>query len=63
MLEGSQPPEAGFTSGNGTGFYELPYSGTDDVALLQDTSNIAEPGVWVFLVSGNDIYSGGEIVL
>ena len=33
----------------------MPCSGTEDVAMLTSSSNVGEPGVWVFQVDGTDI--------
>ena len=35
--------------------WEMPCSGTEDVAMLTSSSNVGEPGVWVFQVDGTDI--------
>ena len=35
--------------------WEMPCSGTEDIAMLTSSSNIGEPGVWIFQVDGTDI--------
>ena len=35
--------------------WEMPCSGTEDISMLTSSSNIGEPGVWIFQVDGTDI--------
>lgn len=51
------PALIGFDSGTGTTF-NLPGSGTDAVLMLNETSNIAVPGVFVFRIGPGGITSG-----
>ena len=50
---------AGFNFNDGVTvvFQTLPNSGTDDVTLLTTTSNVGNPGVWMFEVDEVDIGS------
>ena len=33
----------------------MPCSGTEDISMLTSSSNVGEPGVWIFQVDGTDI--------
>ena len=33
----------------------MPCSGTEDISMLTSSSNVGEPGVWIFQVDGMDI--------
>ena len=35
--------------------WEIPCSGTKDISMLTSSSNVGEPGMWVFRVDGTDI--------
>ncbi|KAL5008100.1 hypothetical protein ScPMuIL_013681 [Solemya velum] len=59
------PAQAGFDSGEGRLHHKLPHSGTNQAMLLEKTSNINVPGVWVYHighlrenVEGPDINTG-----
>ncbi len=41
---------AGYSSGNGVDYFELPQSGTEEMANLENTSNIGDPGRYLFNV-------------
>ncbi len=51
---------AGFQNQIGTLEYTLPGSGTEQILMLSNSSNIGEPGVWVFRVD-NEIQQGGSL--
>lgn len=54
------PAFVGFQNVTGKKVYSLPGSGTEQVLLLQNTSNIGEPGIWVFRIDDQfSIESGG----
>ncbi|NXH38106.1 TECTA protein, partial [Dicaeum eximium] len=44
------PAHAGFNSGDGTNFYNIPVSQTDAIINITTTSNVNVPGRWVFRV-------------
>ena len=44
---GKQAAMAGFNGGNGTGWYQLPYSGHGRIWKLGYFSNVVTPGRWV----------------
>ena len=35
--------------------WEMPCSGTENISMLTSSSNVGEPGVWIFRVDGTDI--------
>ena len=47
-----------FNDGGTTEFETLPNSGTDDITLLTTTSNVGNPGVWMFEV--DELVIGGS---
>ena len=49
---GGTPAQAGFDSGNGVDFVEIPGSRTAAILDLCTTSNVGVPGVWRFSVRG-----------
>ena len=51
--------QAGFNKGDGTNFYTLPGSGSNETLALSDTSYVNMPGVWVFQVNGDEAVSIG----
>ena len=53
--------QAGFSTQNESDFYPLPHSGTEHVVDLNSTSNVDQPGLWVFRVDGTEVTSGGII--
>ncbi len=56
------PAFVGFQNQSGAQVYTLPGSGTEQVLLLSNTSNVGEPGVWVFRVD-SEIGIGEGVVL
>ncbi len=56
---------AGFSSGNGTDFFELPQSGDQAqmLALESTAGNTGTPGVWSFQVRNGVVLSGGDDVI
>ena len=47
--------QVGFSAGNGSfRYYTLNGSGTDEVLKLNSTSNINRPGMWIFMLDGDD---------
>jgi methionine-rich copper-binding protein CopC len=48
---GGQAARAGYSSGDGVNFFELPQSGNQDAVLaMESSSNVAQPGMWAFQV-------------
>ena len=45
--------QAGFDAGDGARSYSLNGSGTEEILLLSETSNVGTPGLWLFRVDGN----------
>lgn len=58
---GCFPAQAGFDSGNGRDSYTLPTSNTEDVLSLCRTSNVGEPGRWVFFLRGCSLSDAGVV--
>ena len=56
---GGNPAQVGFNAGDSQNSYSLPGSRTDDIVNIDERSNVGEPGVWVFHVSGPEVRSGG----
>ena len=56
---GGEEAQVGFNSGGGSHF-SLPESQTANVLMLDTTSNVRLPGVWVFQVDGSNITSGAS---
>ena len=56
---GGNPAQVGFNAGDNQNFFSLPGSRTDDIVNIDERSNVGEPGVWVFHVSGPEVRSGG----
>ncbi|NTU41739.1 MAG: VPLPA-CTERM sorting domain-containing protein [Nitrospirales bacterium] len=53
---GGDVARAGWNSGNGTDFYELPQSGVEaQILALEGASNIGVPGVYLFAVRGGQV--------
>ncbi len=48
---------AGFNAMDILKSYELPGSGTDDILMLAETSNINIPGFWMFQINEEEIES------
>ena len=59
---GPNPAEAGFSAGDGMRYFTLNGSGTDAVLSLNSTSNVGQPGVWIFQVDGDQVVSAGKLV-
>ena len=55
------PAFAGFRDQMGTPIHSLPGSGTEQILMLSNSSNIGEPGVWVFRID-NEIQPGGMYI-
>ena len=51
---GGKYAQVGFNKGDGTKFSVVPESGTANVAKMHLNSNVGEPGIWVFEITGND---------
>ena len=47
---GGRTAKAGFDVGDGVTFFELPGSCTEDILYIDETSNMGEPGKWIFRV-------------
>ena len=55
-----QPAFAGFQERDGVMLYSLPGSGTEQILLLSNTSNVGETGVWVYRIDDSiSIEPGG----
>ncbi len=52
------PAFSGFQKQSGALAYTLPGSGTEQILLLSNTSNVGELGIWVFRVD-SEIQPGG----
>uniref|UniRef100_UPI00398E4BCD alpha-tectorin-like n=1 Tax=Pristiophorus japonicus TaxID=55135 RepID=UPI00398E4BCD len=60
---GGTPAQAGFNSGSSTHYFSVPGSQTPEIVDVESTSNVNEPGRWVFRtdvfsVVGGCIYNG-----
>ncbi|XP_038668933.1 alpha-tectorin-like [Scyliorhinus canicula] len=60
---GGTPAQAGFNSGGSTHYFSIPGSQTPEIVDIESTSNVQEPGRWVFRtdtfsVVGGCIYNG-----
>ena len=53
------PAQVGFNAGDGERFVSLPGSQTEAILNISPTSNVGEPGFWIFRVDGDDIVWGG----
>lgn len=49
-LREDPPAQAGFDSGSGRLHHKLPYSGTQNVDLLAEESNVDLPGTWMYRI-------------
>jgi len=56
---GTTAGQAGFNAGDGVVFEMLPYSRTDDIHLLANTSNVNVPGLFVFRIDKESVVVGG----
>ena len=54
--------QVGFSAGDGMRYFTLNGSGTDAVLSLNSTSNVGQPGVWIFQVDGVQVVSAGKSV-
>ncbi|XP_051901332.1 alpha-tectorin-like [Pristis pectinata] len=52
------PEQAGFNSGNSTHFFSIPGSQTPDIVNIESTSNVNEPGRWVFRTDTFSVLGG-----
>ena len=55
------PAQVGFNAGDGVRFLTLPGSQTEAVLNISSTSNVGEPGLWVFRVDGDIVTSGSKL--
>lgn len=55
---GGSPTRAGYDAGDGLRNFELPQSGTPDILMLSNLSNINVPGVFVFRIGQANITEG-----
>ena len=58
----ANPAQAGFSAGDGMRYFTVNGSGTDAVLSLNSTSNVGQPGVWIFQVDGDQVLSAGKPV-
>ena len=60
----ANPAQTGFSAGDGLimRYFTLNGSGTDAVLSLNSTSNVGQPGVWIFQVDGDQVVSAGKPV-
>ena len=45
---GGGPAVAGYDANDGENFFNIPGSGTDDIINVTRTSNVGNPGTWIF---------------
>ena len=51
--------QVGFNAGDGSNYYSVPGSQTDQILSINSTSNVLVPGRWVFRIDGRAIEAGG----
>ena len=56
----ANPAQAGFSAGDGMRYFTVNGSGTDAVLSLNSTSNVGQPGVWIFQVDGDQVVSASK---
>ena len=56
---GGIPAQVGFNAGDGVRFAIVPESHTDEIINIDMTSNVDEPGMWIFRVDGVNMTIGG----
>ena len=56
----TNPAQAGFSAGDGMRYFTVNGSGTDAVLSLNSTSNVGQPGVWIFQVDGDQVVSASK---
>ena len=55
--------QVSFSAGNGIfRYYTLNGSGSEEALILNSTSNVNRPGVWIFQVDGDEVISGGKSI-
>ena len=54
------PAQIGFNAGDEMRFLTLPGSRTEAVLNISSTSNVGEPGLWIFGVGFDEVISGGK---
>lgn len=52
---GGTEAQVGFNAGDGLRFASVPGSQSPAIANIDTTSNVAEPGVWIFRVDAEEI--------
>ncbi len=50
---GGSPAKTGFDVGDGITFFEIPGSCSDEIIELEETTNVNEPGKWIFRVDNS----------
>lgn len=55
---GGTPAQSGFNAGDGTSFFDLPGSRTNQILNLPLTSNVGRCGKWMFQTHGANVVSG-----
>ena len=55
---GGRHAAVGFTAGNGKEFTLVPGSETSTIIDIDTTSNVMEPGVWLFCIGGETVTMG-----
>ncbi|KAM6963106.1 sushi, nidogen and EGF-like domain-containing protein 1 [Aplochiton taeniatus] len=51
--------QAGFNAGDGKRYFNIPGSRTDDVVAVEETTNVGNPGRWVFRIDHAQVEVGG----
>lgn len=57
--KGGVPAKAGFDAGDGKSFFTIPGSCEDDIATVDERSNVGVPGKWIFRVDSSEVQSAG----
>lgn len=51
--------QAGFNAGDGKRYFNIPGSRTADVVNVEGTTNVGQPGKWVFRIDDANVEVGG----
>ena len=62
-LDPNYPIQIGIDGGDGVNHYTVPNSLTPDIVNITRTSNVNQPGLWVFKVDGYNIIGGTLFIL
>ncbi|XP_028650648.1 sushi, nidogen and EGF-like domain-containing protein 1 isoform X1 [Erpetoichthys calabaricus] len=56
---GGTAAQAGFNAGDGTRYFNIPGSRTEDIVDVEETTNVGVPGRWVFRIDDAHVQMGG----